>query len=42
MTKEDTIILLESFKNGLLSCATNGSFNKQEYEEINTSSRRTG
>ncbi len=30
MTKEDIIILLESFKNGLLACATGGTFNKRE------------
>lgn len=34
MTQEETIILLESFKNGLLGCATNGSFDKKEYEEM--------
>ncbi len=34
MTKEDRIILLERFKNGLLACATNGSFDMQEYEKM--------
>jgi len=34
MTREDVIILLENFKNGLLACATNGSFSKEEYQEM--------
>ena len=34
MLKENIIILLEEFKNGLLDCATNGTFSEQEYKKM--------
>lgn len=34
MLKEDIIILLEEFKNGLLACATDGTFSEQEYKKM--------
>ena len=34
MEREEIIVLLESFKNGLLSCSTDGSFDEKEYREM--------
>ena len=34
MMREEIIVLLESFKSGLLACATNGAFNLQEYQKM--------